>query len=119
MSNDRQVSAVVVDTDGNVTEVEVGADLRSLQAIVGGPIEGVGPHHEDHGMWHAYCNEEGKLERLPFNHVATFIAHRLGWPSGDVLVGPVVFLGETKDGEEAALPQVTLDAIRSIMAESA
>jgi hypothetical protein len=66
--------------------------LCRLQRIVGGYIEAV-PHWDDHigtpcVVW---CNEEGKLNELPFNSRATGLwwAH-LGQRVDDVLVGNVV-----------------------------
>jgi len=68
--------------------------LEELQEIVGGYIELV-PLFENFGDKGcvAFCNEEGKLNGLPINRVAT-----LAWATGgghmvsDVLVGDVVIV---------------------------
>ncbi len=93
---------------GEVLDTEIGTDLDSLQTAVGGWIEGVSPVEGD---WHAYCDEEGKLKGLPINHRATRLAHYLGWPEGDVLCGPVVFVGEYDDeGEITDVPRHVIEA---------
>lgn len=102
MSN--EVSVLVVPASGEPDARTINPDLSTLQALVDGPIENVSPTRADYGLWHAYCNEEGKLRNLPFNRRATDIAHFLGWPIGDVLCGTVVFLGEGEDGEEFDFP---------------
>ena len=45
-----------------VAEIESG--LKSLQAAVGGDIQAVYPYEDPVAL---ICNEEGKLEQLPFN----------------------------------------------------
>lgn len=81
-------------------------DLDALTEIVGGWIEYV---FVTYGV-HLYCNEEGKLEGLPVNPVATRLAGREGV---DVLCGTVIFLGDSDedDGEEGSLPSEWLDLI--------
>lgn len=68
--------------------------LRRLQWIVGGSIEAV-PHWTSFQGTDcvAYCNEEGKLEHLPINHVATAAWHHQAgllshpdWLCGHVVV---------------------------------
>lgn len=76
--------ALRIDPDGTVTEITVDG-LDSLQAVVGGYIEGV--QLKDGYM---YCNEEGKLIGLPVNPLATALAQTLPY---DVIVGSVVVLG--------------------------
>lgn len=45
-------------------ETEIGSDLASLQAAVGGDIQAVYPYEEPVAL---ICNEEGKLTGLPLN----------------------------------------------------
>ena len=45
-------------------ETEIGSDLASLQAAVGGDIQAVYPYEEPVAL---ICNEEGKLMDLPLN----------------------------------------------------
>ena len=45
-------------------EMQIGDDLRSMQAVVGGYIQAVYPYEEPVAL---VCNEEGKLDGLPLN----------------------------------------------------
>ena len=45
-------------------ETQIGDDLRSMQAAVGGYIQAVYPYEEPVAL---ICNEDGKLDGLPFN----------------------------------------------------
>ncbi|MGH3497428.1 MAG: DUF3846 domain-containing protein [Nocardioidaceae bacterium] len=89
------VDALIIDADETIlADVRpIVPDLHTLHALVGGYIEGVA---DTWGTWIAYCNEEGKLLGLPVNVRA-----------GDVLCGPVVFLGPpdpAESGDSAAVP---------------
>ena len=95
------VTALRVDPAGNAHPVTLEGRLEALRAAIGGGwLEGItGPD------WHAYCDEDGKAKGLPVNVPATRLAHALGWPPGDVLCGPVVFLGNGPAGAEASAPR--------------
>ena len=45
-------------------ETQIGDDLRSMQALVGGDIQAVYPYEEPVAL---ICNESGKLDGLPLN----------------------------------------------------
>ena len=45
-------------------ETQIGDDLQSMQAAVGGYIQAVYPYEEPVAL---ICNEDGKLNRLPLN----------------------------------------------------
>ena len=45
-------------------ETQIGDDLRSMQATVGGHLEAVYPYEEPVAL---ICNEDGKLDGLPLN----------------------------------------------------
>lgn len=96
------VRALVVPVDGPAVLGWLEPSLDALRAAIGGGwLEGV-----DGPGWHGYCDEEGKLKRLPANLPATALAHACGWPyAADLLCGPVVFLGNDPEGEEADVPQ--------------
>lgn len=101
------VKALVVETHGQARVVETPGELDDLRRLLGGGwLEGVGAADAD---WHAYVDEEGKIKGLPLNPRATAVARQLGWPSGDVLCGPVVFLGTGREGEEADCPSHILE----------
>lgn len=113
------VKALIIEPDGSYRIEEIDAGLPSMQAVVGGFIEAVSPSTEPGwpgGHWHAYCNEEGKNNRLPANRGATVLAHAGGWPAGDLLVGPVVFLGPDPKGEgdEGDVPEELLTLWESV-----
>jgi hypothetical protein len=101
-----------------ITTVEtVQADVRDIepsldgfQAIVGGWLEGIGGDD-----WRGYCDEEGKIKGLPVNVRATRLARLFGWPSGDLLCGPVVFVGPPdEEGEDTDLPGLVEVVARSL-----
>lgn len=103
------INVLIVWATGETEERSIDPTLEVLQGLVGGPIEVVSPPaSESTPDWHAYCNEEGKIHSLPFNRRATNYANYLGWPRGDVLCGPVVFLGDGPDGGDADIPAETL-----------
>lgn len=88
-----EIIALEVRVDGTAEVKPIEPELETLQGIVGGYIEAVGPAD---GRWTAYVDEEGLLKGLPLNRRATVMARQLG--AGDVLlVGPAVFLGPADD----------------------
>lgn len=91
-------------------------ELSTLQGLVGGWIEGVSVADAD---WFAFCNEDGKMMRLPVNSGATRLAEALGWESmGDYLSGTVVFVGRA-DPESTDVPESVLTTARHLGLEFA
>jgi hypothetical protein len=97
--------ALKISVDGTRTEIkgekEKGAlSYKQLKEAVGGYIELVRCDPEVTGGYdHFYCNEEGKLEGLPFNPEATRLST---WTAdSDPIVGNVIFCktGKNEDGE--------------------
>jgi len=94
--------AYIYKADGKVEQrhYEATPSLEGLREAVGGPIEAVPYWHSFNGArCVAFCNEEGKLNKLPLNVKATalwlnYVPHMLGH---DVLVGDVIIL--TGDSE--------------------
>jgi hypothetical protein len=82
--------ATRINTDGARLEVApaAGAEftLEELQAIVGGYIEAL--YLRDGSIM--MLNEDGKRLALPFNLIATHLAHRNGLPGDDFILGDVV-----------------------------
>ena len=79
---------------------ESSPDYNTLRKAVGGWIEGVALV----GVT-AYCNEEGKLEGLPVNALATRLAHtdKAIYPN-DTINGDMIVLGPLDDeGESTSL----------------
>lgn len=96
------VAALIVQPDGTAEVRDIEPDLEAIKAVLdGGWLEIITPRTSEFGYWHAYCDEEGKLKRLPINPAATAFAQSIGWWSSDALCGPVVFLGESGTGEDA------------------
>jgi predicted RNA-binding Zn-ribbon protein involved in translation (DUF1610 family) len=109
------IRVLIVPADGAtpLLDTRIPPNLESIRAAIGGGwIEGVGSTID--GDWHAYCDEEGKIKRLPLNERATRIAHVLGWPHGDVLVGTVIFMGNGPHGTEADVPKGVLELALSL-----
>lgn len=104
--------AILVYPDGRITvEQRFALSLESLQRAVGGYIEAV---TDQSGSWTMYVNEEGKVIGLPVNRSATALATAAGWRGmpGDVLVGPVVFVGPVgEDGEHRSVPAWLADLV--------
>ena len=97
------------DEDVPVALRDFSAGLDGMkEAVGGGYIEGIGGDG-----WTGYCDEEGKINGLPVNVRATPLARVLGWPAGDVLCGPVVFLGPVDDeGEETDVGAIVKESAR-------
>lgn len=86
---------IILKADGKRNEIEVDGrapSLKELQNGVGGYIELVPMFKTFEGEpCFVFCNEEGKLNDLPFNEAATVAwANAIGSPINDVLVGDVV-----------------------------
>lgn len=108
---------IIIRTDGTITEKEYAGSyngpggegnftLEDMQEAVGGLIEIV-------PLWDSYndqparifCNEEGKLKRLPFNSTATalWLEHleKNNLPAFDMLLGDVLVITGTDEELEA------------------
>jgi hypothetical protein len=86
---------IVIRTNGDVESKDITKQpsLEELQAAVGGYIEGVNITKYDGEDAVAFCNEEGKLKRLPMNQKATRAwRDALGFEPGDILVGDVAIV---------------------------
>jgi hypothetical protein len=108
------LALVITADDGARTEHLPNAPaamLHALNELVGGYLEGVAVHGGD---WCAYVNEEGKLQRLPYNRHADGLARYLGYPfgPGDYLAGTAVFLGR-RGPDEVDVPGHVLDLARA------
>ncbi len=86
------MKSVVVKTNGEV-EVKDLNGLEELQKAVGGYIEAINLPNYGTG----YVNEEGKLNNLPLNIVATMAYSKSNGFSHDVLVGDVIFTGDVNE----------------------
>ena len=80
--------------------------LDDLQKAVGGWIEGV--CITSHLVM--YCNEEGKMNYLPINNIATGFLWSLG-KKNDVIVGDVIFVKTDDEGEHISLSEEDINGI--------
>jgi hypothetical protein len=97
----------VIETNGErsnfIYEKEPPA-LGMFQDWLGGHLEAV-PYFEWFGTRKcvAFCNEEGKLDGLPVNTVATYLWRATTPNMSDVLVGNIVIVGYDTEEELKAL----------------
>lgn len=111
------IKALIIRPDCEYGIAEIEPTLSALQGIVGGyiknvPLHLVAPLSEEA---HLYCNEEGKLDRLPVNPLATALVehYRPGFTLRDVIVGTVVVLG-SRGAEEGDVPQDVIDTLSAL-----
>lgn len=111
----RTVLGVLVRTTGEISLGMVNTDLTSLQAIVGGDLECV---ELGAGGAHLYCNENGVLDGLRINTVATRAMHELR-PTLEscLIVGDAVFLGTTPSGAEGRCPAAVCVLLQRLAAQ--
>lgn len=108
--------AMIVKPDGRVHTKDIENSLEALNTEVGGYIEFL-PLFRAGEAVHAYINEEGKLLDLPPNFKAYDIAVTFGGHNPyDAIVGPMVILGATPDGDECDLPHDAQIAITNHLA---
>lgn len=82
----KTITVLVVEPMKPCRVQEIGGDLESMQAIVGGYIEAVTPFNEPVAI---VCNEEGKLQGLPYNRP---LVDQSGLPY-DILCGTFFIAG--------------------------
>lgn len=101
-----------------LAETGDGDGLSFLQGVVGGWIESV-PTDESITI---YCNEEGKIDGLPYNPVAmAFWANHDPYGcienASDYIAGNIVILGPVDDeGNSTDVPDWVYDEIRASVA---
>jgi Domain of unknown function (DUF3846) len=107
------VKALLVPPDSPAQLIDVNPAGPELAKAIGGWLEIIQPHPRASrgGDWHAYMDEEGKPKQLPANYPATALAVFCGWRGSDILVGPILFLGEgATEGDEGDVPQDLITA---------
>jgi Domain of unknown function (DUF3846) len=112
----KTIRAVVVPVDGEpyVTEINHQNGLAQLQELVGGYIEGFDLKLKD-GIVTAYVNEEGKLQNLPVNEMATLLFLST-YDRLDLIAGPMVVVGAPdEEGYDTSLPTSIIDAFGAKM----
>jgi hypothetical protein len=107
------VLAIKLNTDGIAEEISLageGSQLKQLQDAVGGWIQAVDLNNEL-TLW---CNEEGKLNHLPINSLATDLWEEF-FGKTDIIVGNVIFTGGTgEEGETLGLNEDTANKLRKL-----
>jgi hypothetical protein len=84
---------------------------RAINNLVGGYFQVI---RAPHGAV-MYLHEEGKLNGLPENIVATYLAHEAGLSAGDWIVGPVVLVGGPDEvGYDTAVPSALVEHVKSL-----
>lgn len=115
-----KIKVLVVEPGSSTGTIRtVDQSLESFQSLVGGFIEGLTLTEEVS----AYINEEGKLAGLPVNATGDILIRELLSASGrrllpgDVIVGPVVFVGapDDEEGWDASVPEEFLTYVRALI----
>ena len=89
------------------------SDLQGFQRLVGGWVENITLLLDGTSM---FINEEGKLNGLPLNPVATAMVEKFipGFIKQDVIVGTAVILGANNE-HSASCPQHIIDTVESLV----
>ena len=92
------MNVLLVQPESYPKAVTIGSDLESLQAAVGGSIEGVYPFEDNVGL---IMNEEGKIEGLPLNRALRDDQGELY----DIISGDFLVVGLTEDDFGSLSPE--------------
>lgn len=97
------VRALVIDPGASTPQLrDVTPDLASMQALVGGDLEGI--NAVPGAVWHGYFNAEPFRGQFDPNPLATELLRQLGFSLPFDILGTVVFLG-TKGSDEDDVPE--------------
>ncbi len=96
------LAGIQITTDLQLGQLADGS-YKSVSNAVGGYIEHITLHGVFEG-YSLYINEEGKLNNLPFNDIATAIWERVFGVYTDVIVGNAVLVSSKTDDEGNELP---------------
>ena len=105
MSENKTLHVLRVEPGKAPEEKEIGADLKSLQADVGGLIECV--YLDDDPGTILVCNEEGKLNGMEMNR-------RLG---DDIICGPFFLVSDDGEGDFTSLNDRQMGALKERFAQ--
>jgi hypothetical protein len=118
---DTRISALVLYADASSEyppyPSKLDPDVARYHAIVGGYIEGVRLELPDGTLAIVYVNEEGKIDNLPVNALATLLARTLNPRSGkQEIVGNAIVVGV--DGcEDADVPGAVVSVVQQLHVE--
>lgn len=96
------VAGIIVTTDLQTVELPA-LDYASLSEAVGGYIELVHLRGKFDGFA-MYVNEEGKLNGLPMNDLATIVWEKSFGAFTDIILGNAVLVNAETDGDGNELP---------------
>ena len=99
---EQMLAGIKIGTDLSLSEM-ADATYKSVSDAVGGYIEHITLQGKFEGF-SLYVNEEGKLNGLPFNDIATAIWERVFGVYTDVIVGNAVLVSSKTDNEGNELP---------------
>lgn len=110
--------ALQLTTEGVLNEIQLNENgegqLELLQAGVDGWVQAV-DLSADLTLW---VNEEGKLNGLPYNPIATRMWEEVFGVGTDIIVGNAVFTGGTgEEGETLGLSEEVANSIREKVAK--
>jgi hypothetical protein len=99
---------ITINTNGEVAQTELSEiTYKFLNESCGGYIQSV---YFSNGV-SMYCNEEGKMNGLPYNHKATALWTK-DYGQTDLISGNVVLVGEPDDeGDDQGLTQSQIDEV--------
>lgn len=104
----KMITAVIIKPEGTVTVSKIRTDLHSLrQAIGGGYLERVACSP----TVSAWMDEEGKINSLPPNPLATMIVKALGWPGDGYLLNGTVMITGDKGSDVTDVPDDIVTAL--------
>jgi len=106
------IKGLILHLDGQIEEFDYDQHYSNLQRIVDGYFEVV---RFGDKPYFCYCNEEGKLIRLPENRMATDLWYDSGQivMIGDYIAGTVIFFGHPDgEGNDTDYPQQLIDDLK-------
>ena len=99
--------AIALETDGTIRTVvlDEASEYDELVKLVGGYLEAV-TLRNGHTLW---VNEEGKIQRLPYNRTAQAVFDHNFGPGVDIILGNAVIMGDVdEDGNTLGLTEEEL-----------
>lgn len=108
----KDIRALIIRPDG-IEEKTISQDLETLQSLVGGYVETIKLGKDAIGL----VNEEGKMLKLPLNHVATLLCDLLeiGWHEDDTILGTMVVVAQVdQEGHFRSLSREFIDKFKRV-----
>lgn len=112
------IPAVIIHTDNHVETINLPNGYQAIQSVVGGFFEAVTSSTGKTTFW---VNEEGKLNSLPMNPVATVLLWELepSFKGRDFLMGTVLITGGVdEDGETLGVGAEGMSAVERLVERS-